>query len=59
MPVKIVSFDNGGENIKLEERCNSVDWKLCIKFEYIGRATPQRNHLAELTIFYIGSRGEL
>ena len=57
MPVKIVRCDNGGENLKLEERCNSVDWKLSVKFEYTGRATPQRNHLAELTIFHIGSRG--
>jgi len=57
MPVKIVRCDNGGENLKLEERCNNVDWKLSVKFEYTGRATSQRNHLAELTIFHIGSRG--
>ena len=34
MPVKIVRCDNGGEHLKLEVRCNSVDWKLSIKFEY-------------------------
>ena len=41
MPVKIIRYDNGGENIKLEERCNSVDWKLSVKFEYTGRAIQQ------------------
>ena len=57
MPVKIVRSYKGSENIKLEVRCNSEDWKLSIKFEYTGRAAPQRNHLTELSIFHIGSRG--
>jgi hypothetical protein len=48
IPVKQVRCDNAGENIKLEKRCASADWKLGINFEYTGKATPQRNHLAEL-----------
>ena len=40
MPVKNVRCDNGGENIKLEKRCNGVEWKLDVTFDYTVRDTP-------------------
>jgi hypothetical protein len=56
--VKFIRMDNGGENKGLESRANSADWKLNIKFEYTGRETPQRNHLAELGFAILANRGE-
>jgi len=50
--VKYIQCDDGGEN-----RLNSVDWKLPIKFEFTGRDTPQRNHLAEVGLATIAARG--
>jgi len=32
-------------------------WKLAIKFEYTGRSTPQRNHLAELGLAVLTKHG--
>ena len=57
IPVKYVRCDNAGENMKLKTRCASADWKLGIEFEFTGRATPQRNHLAELAFSIIANRG--
>jgi hypothetical protein len=57
MPVKYVRLDNAGENKKLMTRSGSADWKLNIQFEFTGRATPQRNHLAELAFAIIANRG--
>ena len=34
-----------------------MDWKLPIKFEFTGRDTPQRNHLAEVGLATIAARG--
>ena len=40
-PVKRVRMDNAGENLKLEQRLRSSDWKLGdIKLEYTSRNTP-------------------
>ena len=36
---------------------HSANWKFGTQFEYTGRATPQRNHLAELAFFIIANRG--
>ena len=41
-------MDNAGENLKLAKAANGKDWKLNLEIEYIGKATPQRNHLVEL-----------
>ena len=57
MPVKIVRCDNGGENKSLQTRGNSSDWKLNLQFEFTARATPQRNHLAELGFAHMANRG--
>ena len=55
--VKYLHCDNAGENRKLEERINGVDWKLNVEFEYTARDTPQQNHLAELAFATIANRG--
>ena len=56
-PVAIVRCDGGGENKSLKSRCNSVDWKLNIDFEWTARSTPQQNSPAEVAIATIGNRG--
>ena len=56
-PVKFVRCDNAGENILLEKRCKSKDWKLNIEFEFTARNTPQQNHLAELGFAILANRG--
>jgi hypothetical protein len=33
--------DNAGENMKLEKRLHSADWKLPVKMEYTAANTPQ------------------
>jgi len=55
--VNTIRCDDGGENKALEKRLNSSDWKLHLKFEYTGRNTPQRNHLAEVAFHTIANRG--
>jgi hypothetical protein len=57
MPVKVVRCDDAGENKALKARCDSSDWKLNIEFEFTGRDTPQRNHLAELGLASIANKG--
>ena len=47
-PVKFVRCDNRGENVNLESRAKSKDWKLKLEFEYTRRDTPQRNHVIEV-----------
>jgi hypothetical protein len=55
--IKIIRCDNAGENIALEKRLKSSDWKSDIVFEYTGRDTPQRNSLAEVSFHTLASRG--
>ena len=43
--------------MKLESRAKSKYWKLNLEFEYTGRDTPQRNHMAEVAFATIGVRG--
>ena len=43
-----VRLDGAGENRVLQQRSDSVDWQLGIKFEYTARSTPQQNSLAEV-----------
>jgi hypothetical protein len=57
MPVKVVRLDNAGENKLLQDRCESKDWKLGIKFEFTARDTPQQNSLAEVAFATIANRG--
>lgn len=53
--VSFIRCDNGGENQKLKERCDSAEWKMGIKFEFTARNTPQQNHLAELGLTTIAN----
>jgi hypothetical protein len=55
---KIIRLDNPGENKLLQQRSQSVDWKLNIDFEFTARDTPaQQNHLAELGFAHLASYG--
>jgi hypothetical protein len=56
-PVKFIRCDNAGENKTLQKRANSSAWKLNIEFEFTPRDTPQHNHLAELALASIASKG--
>jgi hypothetical protein len=55
--VKIIKCDDVGENRALEKRLKSSDWKMNLNFEYTGRDTSQRNHLAEVAFHTIANRG--
>ena len=57
MAVKNIRCDNCGENVKLEKRCNGVEWKLNLTFEYTARDTPQQNSLVEVGFTTIGNCG--
>ena len=50
-------LDNAGENILLQSRSQSADWKLNLNFEFTARNTPQQNSLAEVAIATIAMRG--
>lgn len=57
-PVKRIRMDNAGENMKLEQRLQSADWKLGdIKCEYTSRNTPQQNSRVEKGFETILNRG--
>jgi hypothetical protein len=36
---------------------NIPDWKLSIKFEFTGRDSPRRHHLAQVALSTIAGRG--
>jgi hypothetical protein len=55
--VTFARLDNAGENQRLQERCESKDWKLGIEFEFTARDTPQQNSLAEVGFATIANRG--
>ena len=56
-PVKFIQCDSGGENVNIESRAKRKDWNLNLEFEYTGKDTLQRNHMAELGLATIGGRG--
>ena len=56
-PVQRVRCDNAGENITLEARAKSADWKLNIEFEFTARDTPQQNSEVEVGLLTIAGRG--
>ena len=53
--VEIICLDNAGENLALQNRCNSATWQLGIKFEFTARDTPQQNSLEEVGIFTLAN----
>jgi hypothetical protein len=52
-----IQCDNGGENLKLKECTNGVDWKLELTFKFMARGKPQQNHLVELRFSVMYNRG--
>jgi hypothetical protein len=52
-----IRLDNAGENKLLQQRSQSADWKLNIKFEFTARDTPQQNLLAELGFAHLANYG--
>ena len=53
--VEIIRLDNAGENVALQNCCNSASWQLGIEFEFTARDTPQQNSLAEVGIFTLAN----
>ncbi|MGL4350010.1 MAG: hypothetical protein ACRCT2_05465, partial [Plesiomonas shigelloides] len=51
-------MDNGGENLKLQKRMASADWKIPIKVEFTARNTPQQNSPAETSFTTITGRAK-
>lgn len=51
-------MDNAGENLLLQKRAESKDWKLGLEYEFTARDTPQQNALAEIGFSVIGSRAK-
>ncbi len=49
-------MDNAGENVKLSQRMNGVDWKLNVETKWTARNTPQQNSVAETAISVINDR---
>ena len=45
--VKYLRQDNAGENLKIQARCKSADWKLPVEIEYTAKDTPQQNSMSE------------
>ena len=54
--VKYVRLDNAGENVKLQARSQSKDWKLNITYEFTAKDKPQQNHLAELGFYMLANK---
>ena len=54
-PAKL-RMDNGGENLKLQKRMASADWKIPIKVEFTARNTPQQNSRAETSFTGLSGR---
>jgi hypothetical protein len=54
--LKYLRMDNAGENIMLEKRIKSSDWKLPITIEYTARDTPQQNSRVEVGFATIAGR---
>ena len=59
VPVKIIRLDPTGENLKLEKRASTVDWKELkpLDFEFTSRNTPQHNSLVKSSFAYIAGKG--
>ena len=56
MPVKYLGQDNAGENLKIQARCKSADWKLAMEIEYTAKDTPQQNSMFETSFTSMAAR---
>ena len=45
--IKNVRLDNAGENKLVQQRSQSVDWKLNINYEFTASNSPQQNSITE------------
>lgn len=55
--VKYIRMDSTGENKELKKPADSADWKLGMEYKYTAHEMPQHNHLVELAIILITSKG--
>ena len=46
-PVRYLQQDNAGENLKIQARCKSADWKLPVEIKYTAEDTPQQNSMSK------------
>ena len=53
MEIKVVRLNPAGENVKLEIRSKSADWKLATEYEFTSRDTPQHNNLVKLAFPFL------
>ena len=54
---KFTNMDNAGENKLFNQRLKSKDWQLGLQADYTLRDTPQHNHLAELALRKLATKG--
>ena len=45
--VKCLQQDNSGENLKIQTRYKSADWKLPVEIKYTAKDTSQQNLMSE------------
>ena len=57
MDIKCIWCDNAGENIKLQKRADSTNWKLSLTFEFTAQELLQQNHLEELGFAMLYKKG--
>ena len=57
MLVKYLLMNRAGENMKPQQRAESVDWKLNLSYEKRARNTPQKNCLEEIGFTVLGNWG--
>ena len=55
MAVKYLRMDGAGENMKLQKRAESAEWKLNLNYKITARNNPQQNHLAKIGFTIIGN----
>ena len=55
---KYLRMDNGGENLLLESKMISDDWKIHMIIEYTARDTPQQNAPVEVGFVVIANRAK-
>ena len=57
--INTICCDNTVQNKALQLQSESAAWKLGIDYEFTARDTPEQNHLAEIAISNINSKGRV